>query len=217
MELCFIPLNLNSLMQVLLTMWVVRWFAKQPRSWRNALLASVALAAVAVICVMMNLGLLGHFLECNACGEMTNNGVGRSIFQPAFTVTTLFFIPATFFFWTFNDKDRPSVAETEKYGLLFGLFLSLLTCFFVLYGVPAFAELFESFGAGADLPLQTVILLSYYRWVALLPLLVLGTWFTKHEHRGTTTALVGVAGSVIVMTYALWSAYSPIFVMGCAS
>lgn len=215
MEFCVIPLNLNSLMQALLTVWVVRWFAKQPRNWRNALLASIALAAVAAICAMITIGLFGLFLECNACGEMANSGVDRSIFQTAFTVSTLFFIPATFFFWTFNDKDSPSVAETEKYWLLFGLFLSFITCFYVLYGVPAFAELFEYFGA--NLPLQTLILFAYYRWVVLFPLLVLATWFTKHEHRGGMAASVGVAGSVIVMTYALWSAYSPVFVMGCAS
>ncbi|MDD4962547.1 MAG: hypothetical protein PHI11_01365 [Gallionella sp.] len=213
MEFCVIPLNLIALAQVLLTVWVVRWFAKQPRGWLNAALASIALAAVAAVCIII--GLFGnHFLECNACGDMTNSSVDRSVFQTAFAVATLFFIPATFFFWTFNDKDSPSVAETEKYWLLFGLFLSLLTCFFVLYGVPQFAELFESFGA--NLPSQTVILLNYYRWVALLPLLVLGTWFTKHEHRGGMAASVGVAGSVIVMTYALWSVYSPVFVVGCA-
>lgn len=214
MEFCVIPLNLIALVQVLLTILVVIWFAKQPRNWRNALLASIALAAVAAICAMITVGLFGLFLECNACGDMANSGVDRSIFQTAFTVSTLFFIPATFFFWTFNDKDSPSVAETEKYWLLFGLFLSFITCFFVLYGVPAFAELFESFGA--NLPSQTLNLLNYYRWVILLPLLVLGTWFTKHEHRGGMAALVGAAGSIIAITYALWSAYSPVFVMGCA-
>lgn len=206
MRHCTIYLNLIACVQVLLTVWVVFWFAKQPRCWLNALLASVALAAVVTICAMISPGL---FARCDACGETS-----RATFQTALTVTTLFFIPATFFFWIFNDKGCLSIKKTEKYWLFFGLFLSLITCFFILYGVPEFAILFESFGA--NLPLQTLTLLAYYQWVVLLPILVLATWFTRHEHRGSVAALIGIVGSVVVMTYALWSAYSPVFVVGCA-
>lgn len=92
---------------------------------------------------------------------------------------------------------------------MLGMVVSLLTAALVLAVVPAFERVFSSFGD--SLPWQTLGLLWYYPWVVVLPVAVLALGWRRDVQRSQRAAWLGVVGSALVIAYALWGCYSPVF------
>lgn len=68
------------------------------------------------------------------------------------------------------------MASRDQYLLLRLSFLpSLLVCGLLLFAVPSFMEMYESFST--ELPIQTALLVRWYRVLAFLPFLFLLAWF----------------------------------------
>ncbi len=79
--------------------------------------------------------------------------------------------------------------------------------------VPELATMYESFGA--ELPIETRLLLGTYRWYGLLGLVVLGLglFWPRASDRGVLALVVGVGGSLLLVIFSAWSLYRPIFML----
>ena len=93
---------------------------------------------------------------------------------------------------------------------------SLVVCGLLLFAVPSFIGMYESFGT--ELPLQTVLLVRWYRILAFLPFLFLLAWFfwPTPASRGVAALLIALVLSGALFIFGMWAAYSPIFILGSA-
>lgn len=77
-------------------------------------------------------------------------------------------------------------------------------------------EMYESFST--ELPIQTALLVRWYRVLAFLPFLFLLAWFfwPTPASRGIAALLIALVLSCMLFIFGVWAAYSPIFILGSA-
>jgi hypothetical protein len=102
----------------------------------------------------------------------------------------------------------------EKLALSVGLGLAAITGLVASRAIPAFGEVYQSFGT--ELPWVTSMVLSHYPFLFALPLLVLAAWLTwpRRESRGLAALATGVASIVAVPVLLAIMLYLPILRSG---
>ena len=103
----------------------------------------------------------------------------------------------------------------DRVGLAGGIALSALTGISSFNAIPAFREVFLSFG---HLPLSTTLVLQFYPALLALPLLVVGTWllWPRKEERGLAALATGALSVVLVPALLAWVMYLPVARPGAA-
>ena len=98
----------------------------------------------------------------------------------------------------------------ERILLLVGLVLSGLAGLAAFRAVPAFSEVFRSFGG--NLPLPTELALKFYPTFLALPVVVLLAWFLwpARQQRGTAALATAVVVSVAAPLLLALIMYLPI-------
>ena len=95
--------------------------------------------------------------------------------------------------------------------LAIAMILPTATAIGALFVVPRFAEVFAGFGA--ELPLETRLLLATYRWWLALPVLVvvIGMSWPKPIDRATAAVVSGLILAIAMVAFVMWACYVPIF------
>lgn len=116
-------------------------------------------------------------------------------------------------FYVVKLEPAMSEASSSRWMLVVGVVLSTLVAVLAAIVVPEMAAMYESFGA--ELPIETRLLLGTYRWYGLLGFVVLGLglWWPRASDRGVLAMVVGVGGSVLLVIFSVWSLYRPIFML----
>ncbi len=91
------------------------------------------------------------------------------------------------------------------------MILPTATAIGALFVVPRFAEVFAGFGA--ELPLETRLLLATYRWWMAFPVLVvvIGMAWPKPNDRATAAVISGLFLAIAMVVFVTWACYAPIF------
>jgi len=85
------------------------------------------------------------------------------------------------------------------------------------FGVPSFIQMYASFGA--ELPVASRFLFSWYRLLAFLPFLFLPIWFywPQRNSRGIVALVTSLVLSAALLVFGVWAAYAPLYILGSAS
>ena len=81
--------------------------------------------------------------------------------------------------------------------------------------IPSFQEVFTN--VGADLPLETKILMATYRWWGLVVLTTLCLWLVwpnSSNLKASVALAFGIISAGFLFLFAVWAAYAPIFQLG---
>lgn len=97
-----------------------------------------------------------------------------------------------------------------------GFLPASIASFALLFVVPSFVRLYESFGA--ELPNATVLLFRWHRVIALLPFLFLVSWcfWPNRNARGTAALLSSLLLSGALLGVGALAAYAPLINLGSA-
>jgi type II secretory pathway component PulF len=79
-----------------------------------------------------------------------------------------------------------------------------------MFVVPQFADLFRGFGA--DLPVETRVLLSTYPWwgALILPIVALWWYEWKNAKNQMTAVVFGAFAGGALLLFGVWACYSPL-------
>lgn len=102
------------------------------------------------------------------------------------------------------------IGQSELF-LLLGVVPGLLVAVGAFLVVPVFQETFVN--AGAQLPLETRILLTTFRWWGIVVLVTLGLWvlWPMRSSKGTVALAFGVVSAMLLFQFGIWAVYAPIF------
>ena len=102
----------------------------------------------------------------------------------------------------------------ERLLLLIGLAMSGFAGFTAFRAVPAFSDVFKSFGA--NLPLPTELILRFYPALLALPVVVLLAWafWPTRKQRGVAALATAAAVSIAVPLLLALVMYLPIIALG---
>ncbi|HEY8097244.1 MAG TPA: hypothetical protein VIE65_14260 [Methylobacter sp.] len=186
---------------------VIRRFAASERSWRMAALCSFALAAAMSI-LFVTEELAESLLDAlDHSGVLVFDYVRYEIKMLQFALAVVGNVFAMLGFCLGASFRRKRRTPLKRLLPIAGMLIALAACGLILFAIPAFSEVFRSFGD--DLPWQTRSVLTFYKLVAVFPLLVCWTW---SRWNGEAAALLGIVGSAALLAYSIWACYSPIFV-----
>jgi type II secretory pathway component PulF len=110
------------------------------------------------------------------------------------------------------DASRQLSSALGSYALLaIATLPSALVAIGVLFVVPQFTGMFETFGA--SLPIGTRILLATFQWWGIVPLVLTGLWMCARRatNQERVVAALGIVSAPIMFIFGLWACYQPIF------
>lgn len=100
--------------------------------------------------------------------------------------------------------------QSEKIALAVGLLCAVIAAALAEAVVPQFRGVFEGFQT--ELPTATMLVVNYYRALWLLPLAVLGIWYSrpKSKNGALSACLTGVVSLAVLLPVLLYTLYLPV-------
>jgi len=96
-------------------------------------------------------------------------------------------------------------------GVICSSFAAIVTTIIGLYVIPQFSQVFANFGA--ELPLITRFVISYYWLIWLLPILAFCTWrfWPNNRRRNVVIGIICIVTPVLVVPTIVIAMYLPIY------
>ncbi|MCU7859107.1 MAG: hypothetical protein KZQ86_04580 [Candidatus Thiodiazotropha sp. (ex Lucinoma kastoroae)] len=100
-------------------------------------------------------------------------------------------------------------AARERLLLFVAVIPAVCVVILVYLVIPTYISMYSDYQG--VLPTQTKVIISYYKFVIILPLLVIAAWFymRQFKHRTKVCILLGVTGSLAVAVVVEWAVYQP--------
>ena len=101
----------------------------------------------------------------------------------------------------------------DRLLLSLGVFPTVIAVIFVYLTVTTHISMYSLYDGA--LPKQTNIVFAIYKWVAILPLVVIAVWYfwKNRPHRAKVTVGFGFLVSVLISGVVVWASFQPDIIM----